>query len=263
MPFPESARVIYQKNPIDRVICQIRFPPILKIDTEEPSLFQESIRECVPEYQVKIEHTPGFSIQPTVGMSNDVAQTFINATATKNHEFFNSETGDVINLTRTFLAFTVSKYERWESYLSKLLPAISSFEQIYKPAFYSRIGLRYVDVINRKALGLESKPWRELIKPEVTGIIGSDLESSVISFQNVSELALKDDSGMLRIASSHVLHNTSGAKCILIDSDFYSLKRTPITGLNECLERMHSKSGRFLRWAISNDLHQALGPVEP
>ena len=54
MPFPEtSQKIIYKKNPLDRVICQLRFPPILKIDTELPDKFQESIRNDFPEFQEK------------------------------------------------------------------------------------------------------------------------------------------------------------------------------------------------------------------
>jgi len=32
MPFPEVKRVIYEHNPLDKVICQLRFPPILRIE---------------------------------------------------------------------------------------------------------------------------------------------------------------------------------------------------------------------------------------
>ena len=48
MPFPDVERVIYNENPLDRVICQLRFAPILKIDTEIPAEFQERIRIDYP-----------------------------------------------------------------------------------------------------------------------------------------------------------------------------------------------------------------------
>jgi uncharacterized protein (TIGR04255 family) len=48
MTFPEdSPRVIYGRNPLEQVICQIRFPTILKIDTELPAAFQEQIRSDI------------------------------------------------------------------------------------------------------------------------------------------------------------------------------------------------------------------------
>ena len=56
MPFPEVKRVIYKKNPLDRVICQLRFAPILKIDAEIPADFQEMIRADFPNYSEKMTH---------------------------------------------------------------------------------------------------------------------------------------------------------------------------------------------------------------
>ena len=43
MAFPDVARVLYRRNPIELAVCQFRFPPILRIDAEIPSQFQERI----------------------------------------------------------------------------------------------------------------------------------------------------------------------------------------------------------------------------
>jgi len=45
---PESPRVIYASNPLVDVICQVRFPRILRIDSELPVAFQEAIRDQFP-----------------------------------------------------------------------------------------------------------------------------------------------------------------------------------------------------------------------
>jgi uncharacterized protein (TIGR04255 family) len=47
-PFPDSDRVIYDRNPLIEVICQLRFPPILRVDSEVPARFQEQIRDDFP-----------------------------------------------------------------------------------------------------------------------------------------------------------------------------------------------------------------------
>src|SRR6266571_2947714 len=48
MLFPERKRVIYGKKPSEEVICQLRFPTILRIASEPPALFQERIRQQYP-----------------------------------------------------------------------------------------------------------------------------------------------------------------------------------------------------------------------
>ncbi len=55
MPFPEVQRVIYRKNPLEQVICQFRFPAILRIDTETPADFQERIRNDFPQFAEQTE----------------------------------------------------------------------------------------------------------------------------------------------------------------------------------------------------------------
>ena len=49
--FPEAPRVIYDKAPLSRVICQLRFPSVLKIESSIPADFQERIRGRFPVFE--------------------------------------------------------------------------------------------------------------------------------------------------------------------------------------------------------------------
>ena len=40
-PFPDTPRVVYNKNPLFEVLCQLRFPHILRIETEIPAAVPE------------------------------------------------------------------------------------------------------------------------------------------------------------------------------------------------------------------------------
>jgi uncharacterized protein (TIGR04255 family) len=51
--FPEAPRVIFRKKPSEEVICQLRFPTILRISAEPPATFQERIRLHYPTFQEK------------------------------------------------------------------------------------------------------------------------------------------------------------------------------------------------------------------
>src|SRR5256885_3722562 len=59
--FPDSPRVIYGKAPLTAVICQLRFPPILRIESTVPADFQERVRTQFPllDRPVQIGLTPG------------------------------------------------------------------------------------------------------------------------------------------------------------------------------------------------------------
>lgn len=56
--FSQQERCIYRKNPLAEVICQLRFPEILSIQTQLPANFQEAIREEYPQYSARNEVSP-------------------------------------------------------------------------------------------------------------------------------------------------------------------------------------------------------------
>ena len=58
MSFPDTPRVIYNKNPLAEVICQLRFPSILLIDAGLPAGFQERIRAMYPLFADRGEQGP-------------------------------------------------------------------------------------------------------------------------------------------------------------------------------------------------------------
>ena len=53
MPFPKSKRVQYRLSPIRTVVCQLRFPTILRVEALQPVDFQEEIRRAFPLFQEK------------------------------------------------------------------------------------------------------------------------------------------------------------------------------------------------------------------
>ena len=76
MPIPESDRVSFAKNPLERVITQLRFPPILEIASQIPSVFQNTVREAYPLYEEgEIPELPE-EVQRLVTPSQRSSQTF-------------------------------------------------------------------------------------------------------------------------------------------------------------------------------------------
>jgi hypothetical protein len=41
--FPPSSRVVYRRAPLIEVVCQLRFPTLLSIESKPPADFQERI----------------------------------------------------------------------------------------------------------------------------------------------------------------------------------------------------------------------------
>ena len=70
MLFPPTQRVIYHENPLVEVVCQFRFPTILKIDAEIPVAFQEAVRSTFPDYTPTVEHTHNVELTDTNGQTD-------------------------------------------------------------------------------------------------------------------------------------------------------------------------------------------------
>ena len=46
---------------------------------------------------------------------------------------------------------------------------LAKFIKIYRPAYFERVGLRYVNFISRDKLGLKNVMWKDLIAPAYIG----------------------------------------------------------------------------------------------
>lgn len=258
MLFPETQRVTYKKNLLDRVICQLRFPPILRIDKESPVEFQDAIRKNFPEFQEKEEITLPQSMQQEVPF--EVLRQII-PSEIKNYQFSSKEGFWTVNLTHTFVALITRKYKNWEEFKSKLDEPLKALNNSYEPAYFSRIGLRYVDIINRKVLGLEKFDWNELLQPYVLGLLSStDVNKVVQRMEAKYEIRLNDESDIARI-STGLVEQDNGEVCFMIDTDFFNTEKTDISNALNKLDFFHAHAFRLIRWLITDRLHDAMEPL--
>jgi len=264
MTFPAVKRVIYQKNPLKEVICQLRFPPILKIDTELPAMFQERIRKDYPNFT----EIPDFRVEIPLPIQRQIPPDLLEKMLspqldTKNYVFSTSDESWQVNLTRSFLALTARQYRRREDYIQRLDGPLSALIELYQPAHFSRIGLRYIDVISRKDLGLEAEPWSELLMPQVLGILGDEhVGSSVLDFQSRFVSQLDDNVSVAKVVTG-IEEGDSNGLSFRIDSDFFTESNIPVEDVNDKLNYLASQGSRLFRWCITEKLHEALMPGEP
>ena len=257
MLFPQSPRVIYEKNPLEEVICQLRFPPILRIDSEIPAAFQEAIRGQYPLFTDQATDT----LLVPKEISKLIGKDFPIRVGNPTFNFTSADELWKVTLTRDFLALTCLKYVRWEDFKTHLALPLEVFENQYSPAFYSRIGLRYKDVIRRSKLGLEDAQWAELLKPHIAGTLGLlDFANAVKRAVHNIVIDLDGGSSQVRIRHGLAQENGNGEVCYLVDSDFFTKQRMEKEYALEKLDTFNKSAGRLFRWCITDRLHKAMGP---
>ncbi len=258
MPFPPSPRVVYQNNPLEEVICQLRFPTILKIGSELPSGFQDRIRSAYPLLKEKAP-------VEIAGIPPEIAQLVAKGLPLRGghagYDFTSADQAWTITLTTEFLALTCRKYERWEDFLQHLTGPLDALLALYAPAFFTRIGLRYRDVIRRSQLGLDGVGWGELLRPPMAGVLAcQDVADTVEHTAQEIVLRLEDEQSRVRVRHGLVKDEQSGEECYLIDCDFFLDKSTETSDAPSKLDFLNRQGRLFFRWCVKERLHNAMGP---
>ena len=255
MPFPPVQRVLYGKNPLERVICQLRFPPILRVGTEAPAQFQDGIRDEYPVYEVADEDIQvpqeASQILDRIGLSL--------STGNQVHRFKTADEKRILVLGQEFLALEEKNYKRWENFETRLRQAEQVLRDVYKPAFYTRVGLRYQDVIRRSTLDLADVEWRELLNPALLGeLADTRISSQVRDHRCQIDVNLASADGLVRIRHGTAL--AASEQCYLIDADFFTQERRDTDGAFANLSAFNRIARCLFRWAITDALHRAMGP---
>lgn len=258
MPFPKSQRVLFGNNPLDQVVCQLRFPTILSISANAPSEFQEKIRNDYPIFELDPAAPP-----PPPEIADMISQFGgVQLKEQEIYKFFSEDQFRYASLNQGFIALTETRYSRWEKFYAELENIRTGLEEVYRPSFYTRIGLRYIDVINKKELGLEQLPWSELLIPEIAGVLNErNIGESIKVFK---EELIVDLSADVENACVHIRHGikNNDLNVYLIDSDFYTLERRVSDDIPRILEKFDAIAGNLFRWSITDQLREVLQPTD-
>jgi len=258
--FSQEERCIYRKHALVEVICQLRFPTILSIDTQVPADFQEAIRDVFPRYSLRQEALPPKVVQTPEGTKLNQQK------AVNNYQFMTADGAYRINLTQSFIALTCSSYTRWEDFARMMDKPLATFIRLYKPAYFERIGLRYLNAFSRLALDLDGTPWRELLQPAFVGLLGED-DMPELSFMRCTQdveaklpggchLKLHVGPGMLRKGADPSDKEVK----MIFDLDVSMNGNVPVNLSAASMQTIHIHAGSIFRSAITDTLHDAMDP---
>lgn len=258
--FSTEPRCLYRRNMLADVICQLRFPEILTIGTEIPAKFQEMIRDEFPVFSSRKE-TPAPKLTGTPGNLH-----LENQPAAINYQFASEDGVWRINLTSKFISLACSRYTCWEDFANKLDKPLAAFIQVYRPAYYERVGLRYLNFISRSALEMGSIPFRELIEPQYLGLL-ADEDVSEVSAARCSvdaEVAIRGGCRVKLHAGPGLVKRKGKMENevhFIFDQDLYLPGKVDVKLSAGALQTLHSQAFAIFRGAITDTLHEAMDPV--
>ena len=115
MLLSQLPRTHYAKAPVHEVICQLRFPTILSINSADPAEFQDRIRTILPQYAKKEERPLPKPGQPQ------------SAELIHNYHFLSADGKWKLNLTSNFISLSTVAYTSWEEFGQKLDQPLAQF----------------------------------------------------------------------------------------------------------------------------------------
>jgi len=254
-----TPRYSYRMNQLGEVICQLRFPEILAIASEPPVAFQEAIREEYPVF-LRRQDTPPPKISGIPGQFR-----LDNPPAIINYQFTSADGVWRVNLTSTFVSLTCTRYSSWEEFAARLDRPLAAFIQIYKPAFFQRVGLRYLNFISRSDLHLDGVPFSQLISPCYLGPLGEDdiCETTVTRCTVDAEIGLRGGC-RAKIHAGPGLLKRFGTQDketkFILDLDLFIPGQLAVNLSAGALQTLHTNAGLLFRCAITDKLHEAMEP---
>lgn len=251
--FSQQPRCVYERNQLGQVICQLRFPEILTISANVPVQFQEAIRGDYPQYfvrQEQVPRAPGAAGSPQT---------------TPNYNFVSADGVWRVNLTSKFISLSTSQYTCWEDFASRLDKPLATFISVYKPAYFERVGLRYINFISRKALALEGEKFRDLIETKYLGILSDeDMEETQTTRSLVeAEFALRGGCRVKLHAGPGMVKKSGqpdNEVKFIFDQDLYMPGKVAVNLSAGALQTLHSQAFAIFRDAVTEKLHNAMEP---
>jgi uncharacterized protein (TIGR04255 family) len=246
--------VCLSQAPLVRVLTQIRFPEVLAIEQKEfMAPFQEEIRSIYPV--LRQDQTKGMVITETGIMQGK------DETAWRFHDLKNEWR---VSLTTTFLSLETTKYVSRKDFFDRLNIILRALDTHVRPTVVDRIGIRYVNHIVDDAFTRLHK----LIRPEVLGILGTELSSSALHTMHETVFSVESTQLLARWGKipANMTHDPSiilpnPKESWILDLDMFSTSATPfkcdevINVAGSYAERIYA----FFRWVVTDEFLEFYG----
>lgn len=251
--FPSKLDIPLKNAPLVDVVCQVRFPTILRINTEEPSDFQEEIRHQFPK--IKIEQ--GFLLR--VPKPGSGGTPMAEPQSKKTYRFHTKDEGTTVSLASDFYALSTNQYTHWSDFSDYLSLVEKAVRDVYKPSYATRIGLRYINRLTPDNTGQETLDGiLSFLNPELIGYTQSEVWSTPQEMQ--SRLLLSDKGAKLNLRTGYG-RDENNKPFFMLDFDYFEEGELPLSDLIERCVGYHDVIYRAFRWCIPDENLKVFEPL--
>jgi uncharacterized protein (TIGR04255 family) len=163
----------WKNAPVVYVIVQVRFSPILSLQTYISEIQEHFRRNGFPAFDRRVNFQLALSVPPP--NNAELAASSIPFESAPAYVFSKRDSSQSFILEQNGLTFHVTDYEDFNWFLDLFLKQLSHINEVVKPDSSERIGLRYIDAV----LPREGTNIQDYFIPEVLGLSQKPLEGSL------------------------------------------------------------------------------------
>ena len=249
---PEVDESLFSNNPLEEVVCQIKFNQILKIAASSPVELQEMIRSDFPLL------TKESGVQ--IGVSNK--QQFVTAPSEPIWLFKSEDKNWVFSLSSEFIALKTSAYVDFADFFGRLKLLIDSMEQIYHPPFYTRVGLRYVNRFIQQDKQGTPIDWSKILNSNISNMYSDPaIGPGIIESQHY--MVLESEDGRIGCRYSRdkgKIGDGSDAERFTLDFDHYKSGEISTNEMEPLLKTFNHSVYKLFRWCVTESAVASMRP---
>ena len=248
----------YRTDYLTKAICELRYDPILRLESKLPAELQERVKPDLPRLDVREHVEVTGTLSENAEVATKVSKRF------KEYVFHNDENGTSLLVHPSVLRYQQQEYSGKVRYFEAFGKIWDTFREIYGVTDLQRVGLRYVNQI-RPGTG-NALDWEGLINDSlITGSIGVAGELRHRLSKSAHELRLMFDNYIMTIRFGLLNEDFPAPiaeRAFLLDYDCYCADTSDANDLMSNLDTFHTQIERQFEVSIEDGLRDLMGIVD-
>lgn len=254
---PPPVEIPLARPPLDRVLAQVQFAPIINIDNRNfVAGFQGELRTKYPFFEEGAEQALLFEAGPN-GQTLSQRQRPV-------WRFFDVDRNWRISLTSESIALDVKTYSSRNDFLERWAEILQIVESEFTPVLIVRIGMRYIDRIRD-----DNFPHVDaLIKKDYLGPLFPKFQNQVSHMLGETALAVEEGSLLLRLGKlpaggtvdPNILEAIQGESFIIdVDVSQTEQKKFDLDHLNSTFRKFAERAYAMFREIVTEEFDATYG----
>jgi uncharacterized protein (TIGR04255 family) len=231
----------YRRNFLRQAVCELRFPTLMELgEAKPPAALVQALRKEYPHLELGNEMTIGMG-----GMSNETNYV---------HTMRTSKMDWSVSLKQSALTVETSSYSDYAEMKARVLKVVEAAKKVIDSDFFTRVGLRYINVIDT---GFD--PADGWINPILVAPLRGHTFSGIQEFAGKLLLSATDGGCQLQhgIRLKPNVKGEAVAPEYFIDIDSFRGEMS-VDDVGNALESMHAQAFSVFDWCIDEKSREYL-----